>query len=212
MPVTTCPIYLRIQPCLAPQPYAAPVAEGETADQALFFLLVLRDPTHKLVHTSLSQSMPAEWLAIPFEENEWVEDVMVDVIGRCVQVIGKAYLHSRMTAQSVAISKAVRRFASRSFNAYALTPSGLRSVRQPSSHSKASRRSRLQHGQKRLSASVRLRRTRSSRRQRRRGSSERVGAARGERSIFLFVLLYTRAPVLCIVPLHEEKQVSFESE
>ncbi|KAL8291707.1 hypothetical protein RQP46_001965 [Phenoliferia psychrophenolica] len=115
VPVTTCPIYLRIQPCLAPQPYAAIVraaATGDDAaapaveDKALFFLLVLRDPTHKLVHTSLSQSMPAEWLDIPFEENEWVEDVMVDVIGRSVQVVGKAYLHSRMTAQSVAISKA----------------------------------------------------------------------------------------------------------
>ncbi|KAK4705176.1 hypothetical protein P7C70_g1041, partial [Phenoliferia sp. Uapishka_3] len=109
VPVTTCPIYLRIQACLAPQPYSVPVQSGEAAatqEKALFFILILRDPTHKLVHTSLSQSMPAEWLNIPFEENEWVEDVMVDVIGRSVQIVGKAYIHARTTAQSIAISKA----------------------------------------------------------------------------------------------------------
>lgn len=111
IPVTTCPIYLRIQPCLAPLPYAVPSSSGDEPStpvpHGLFFLLLLRDPTNKLVHSSLSQSIPSEWLDIPFEENEWVEDVMVDVIARSVQVIGKDYIHARMTAQTVAINKAV---------------------------------------------------------------------------------------------------------
>lgn len=61
--------------------------------------MLLRDPTHKLVHSSVSQSMPASWLEIPFEENEWVEDVMVDVIRRSVEVIGQEYISHRMRAQ-----------------------------------------------------------------------------------------------------------------
>lgn len=97
VPVTTCPIYMRIQPCLAPLPFfpsdapstATPGSSTTDSTMALFFLLLLRDPTHNLVHSSLSQSMPAAWLDIPFEENEWVEDVMVDVIRRGVEVIGQ---------------------------------------------------------------------------------------------------------------------------
>ncbi|KAM0751697.1 hypothetical protein T439DRAFT_324897 [Meredithblackwellia eburnea MCA 4105] len=106
IPVTKCPVYLRIQPCLAPLPSIIPGLEDNQGNRALYFLLVLRDPGHKLTHSTLSQSIPADWLDIPFEENEWVEDVMVDVIGRAVQVVGKAYIHARMTAQANAINKA----------------------------------------------------------------------------------------------------------
>lgn len=59
--------------------------DQQTSSKALFFLLLLRDPTHRLAHQSLSQSIPASWLDIPFEENEWVEDVMVEVIRRSVE-------------------------------------------------------------------------------------------------------------------------------
>lgn len=83
---------MRIQPCLAPLPFLAnptDVSSDAKSSSVLFFLLLLRDPTHNLVHSSLSQSIPASWLDIPFEENEWVEDVMVDVIRRGVEVIGQ---------------------------------------------------------------------------------------------------------------------------
>lgn len=86
VPVTTCPIYMRIQPCVAALPFLSSSAAPSTA---LFFLLILRDPTHNLSHSSISQSIPSAWLDIPFEENEWVEDVMVDVIRRGVEVIGQ---------------------------------------------------------------------------------------------------------------------------
>ncbi|SCV72830.1 BQ2448_4367 [Microbotryum intermedium] len=115
IPVTTCPIYMRIQPCLAPIPFV-PIFlttpnEGSSTTtsslpMALFFLLVLNDPTHGLKHVSLSQSVPAGWLDIPFEENEWVEDVMVEVIRRSVECIGQDYISHRMRARSLAIQQA----------------------------------------------------------------------------------------------------------
>ncbi|GAA5865314.1 hypothetical protein JCM1840_001524 [Sporobolomyces johnsonii] len=113
VPVTTCPVYMRIQPCLAPVPFlpsssVSPSSDSSSpnAGKALFFLLILRDPTHRLVHQSLSQSLPAAWLDIPFEENEWVEDQMVEVIRRSVEVIGQEYITHRMRAQADAISQA----------------------------------------------------------------------------------------------------------
>ncbi|KAK4333359.1 hypothetical protein RTBOTA2_002077 [Rhodotorula toruloides] len=111
VPVTTCPVYMRIQPCLAPVPFLPPACLPSTSSdpnssKVLFFLLLLRDPTHNLVHTSMSQSMPASWLDIPFEENEWVEDQMVEIIRRSVEIIGQEYISHRMRAQAVAISQA----------------------------------------------------------------------------------------------------------
>jgi hypothetical protein len=91
VPVTRCPIYLHIQPVIAPLPYlplpstADAGASSSRETHHLFFVMVLRDPTHALEHHSMSQSMPQSWLAIPFEENEWVEDVMVDIIRRSVE-------------------------------------------------------------------------------------------------------------------------------
>lgn len=90
---------MRIQPCLSPLPSLppsclAPVSDP-TSTKALFFLVLLRDPTHSLVHASTSQSMPASWLDIPFEENEWVEDAMVEIIRRSVEIIGQEYITHR---------------------------------------------------------------------------------------------------------------------
>ncbi|KAK4050535.1 hypothetical protein OIO90_005002 [Microbotryomycetes sp. JL221] len=111
IPVKNCPVYMRIQPCLANLPFLPPSlttagqGEGPKASQVLFFLLLLKDPTHNLMHSSLSQSMPAAWLDIPFEENEWVEDAMVEIIRRSVEIIGQEYIQHRMRAQANAISK-----------------------------------------------------------------------------------------------------------
>ena len=111
VPVTICPVFMRIQPVLAPLPFssgaqATPAgtpsagATSQTAsssdDPHLYFILLLRDPTNELVHKSLTQSMPSKWLDIPFEENEWVEDIMVDVIRRGVEIVGEEYVKGRM--------------------------------------------------------------------------------------------------------------------
>ncbi|KAK9897801.1 hypothetical protein P389DRAFT_210203 [Cystobasidium minutum MCA 4210] len=107
IPVTICPVYMRIQPVLAPMPFSPQALSSTTEADAtsklktsddlhLFFILILRDPTNELVHKTLTQSMPSKWLDIPFEENEWVEDIMVDVIRRGVEIIGEEYIKGRM--------------------------------------------------------------------------------------------------------------------
>lgn len=111
VPVTNCPVYMRLQPVLAPLPSlpssCLPTSTPDpTALKSLFFLVLLRDPTHHLVHSSLSQSMPASWLEIPFEENEWVEDAMVEIIRRSVEIIGQEYIsvrasHARFSMKAI---------------------------------------------------------------------------------------------------------------
>lgn len=107
IPVTICPVYMRIQPVLAFMPFAtgpstssgavaAPAQLKTSDDLHLFFIMILRDPTNELVHKTLTQSMPSKWLDIPFEENEWVEDIMVDIIRRGVEIIGEEYIKGRM--------------------------------------------------------------------------------------------------------------------
>jgi hypothetical protein len=104
IPVTICPVYMRIQPVLAPLPF--PSSSSSTPSDApaqeekhLYFILLLRDPTNSLVHRTLTQSMPKAWLDIPFEENEWVEDIMVDVIRKGVEILGEEYVKGRMSGR-----------------------------------------------------------------------------------------------------------------
>jgi hypothetical protein len=66
----------------------------------------LIDPTHSLTHHTISQPLPASWLEIPFEENEWVEEFMVESIRGATEVVGQEYITGRMRAQGVAIEKA----------------------------------------------------------------------------------------------------------
>ncbi|KAG0307634.1 hypothetical protein BGZ98_010231 [Dissophora globulifera] len=104
--VSRCPVFMAIQPCRVPRHgYNASIASaGADAssskvmekDVFVSFVLVLHDPTHKLEFESCSQSMPAQWLLIPYEENEWVEDRMVDCIRLAVGVIAQDYVWTRM--------------------------------------------------------------------------------------------------------------------
>jgi Family of unknown function (DUF5427) len=112
---TVCPVYLRLQPALAPLPWSAESTEtqrlqaverasaaapDEEEDKYLFFLLILVDPANGLRHETLTQALPASWLDIPFEENEWVEQEMVDVIRKGVEVIGQEYISGRQSGRS----------------------------------------------------------------------------------------------------------------
>ncbi|GAA6021975.1 hypothetical protein JCM11491_000314 [Sporobolomyces phaffii] len=103
VPVTTCPVYLRLQPVLAPLPNAP---QQQQPQQQLYFVLVLIDPTHALAHHTVSQALPARWLDVPFAENEWVEQFMVDAIRGATEVVGQEYIAGRMRAQSDAIEAA----------------------------------------------------------------------------------------------------------
>lgn len=79
VPVTTCPVFVRIQPCLAALPWFAStgsfskarIGEKEAASGSdkehkdkelhLFFMIMLQDPSHGLSHRTMSQAVPKAW-------------------------------------------------------------------------------------------------------------------------------------------------------
>ncbi|KAF9135795.1 hypothetical protein BGX30_011450 [Mortierella sp. GBA39] len=107
-PVTlasNCPVFMAIQPCRVPRHgYTKPASsEEKTLEKDMFisYVIVLQDPTHKLEFESCSQSLPAHWLLIPYEENEWVEDRMVDCIRLAVGVVAQDYVWTRMKGDEI---------------------------------------------------------------------------------------------------------------
>ncbi|CAG8691630.1 12107_t:CDS:2 [Acaulospora morrowiae] len=100
VPTTICPVFMAIQPTKA-NPYVIPSDQNETTsdpEQYLFYVIVLKDPTHNLTFKTFSQALPVSWLDIPIEENEWVEDKMVSAIRLAVQTIAQDYVWHRMTS------------------------------------------------------------------------------------------------------------------
>ncbi|KAF8944040.1 hypothetical protein BGZ47_004734 [Haplosporangium gracile] len=102
---TNCPVFMAVQPCRVPRHgYTKPASsEEKTLEKDMFisYVIVLQDPTHKLEFESCSQSLPAHWLLIPYEENEWVEDRMVDCIRLAVGVIAQDYVWTRMKGDEI---------------------------------------------------------------------------------------------------------------
>ncbi|EPQ28801.1 uncharacterized protein PFL1_03604 [Pseudozyma flocculosa PF-1] len=112
LPITTCPVFVRIQACLSALPGLSPssgsgekgkaaaskVAEAD--DKQLFFIVLLKDPLHGLSHKTISQAVPTSWLEVPFEENAWVEDSLVDVISTALSVAGQDYVQGRMSGRT----------------------------------------------------------------------------------------------------------------
>lgn len=116
LPITRCSVYIRIQPIISTLPGLSSSLNSmkesnELSDglkgvsvieeEHLFFLILLRDLNNSIDHATISQSMPAVWLQIPFEENEWVEEVMVEIIRRGTEVIGQQYVNGRLSGRSV---------------------------------------------------------------------------------------------------------------
>ncbi|KAG0017434.1 hypothetical protein BGZ82_000758 [Podila clonocystis] len=107
---TSCPVFMAIQPCRVPRHGYSQSAAATTADPSakisekdmfISYVIVLQDPTHKLEFESVSQTLPAHWLLIPYEENEWVEDRMVDCIRLAVGVIAQDYVWTRMKGDEI---------------------------------------------------------------------------------------------------------------
>ena len=44
----------------------------------------------------MTQAVPSAWMEIPYEENEWVEEALVEVIRKGVEVVGQDYVARRM--------------------------------------------------------------------------------------------------------------------
>ncbi|KAJ7597633.1 maintenance of telomere capping protein 1 [Mycena floridula] len=96
-------VYLRVQPFLTSHniPMASPMSPNEAtpsepiADQHLQFLLYLSDPSHNLVHTTLTQAVPGKWLDI-WDQYDWVEDLVAEALRVGVEVVGQEYVVARM--------------------------------------------------------------------------------------------------------------------
>lgn len=101
-PTTYSYVYLRVQPFTTtyelPQlpPNADTVAPEATSQSSLQFLLALSDPDHKLIHSTVTQAVPAKWLEL-WDDYDWVEDLVVEAIRLGAEVIGQEYIGSRMS-------------------------------------------------------------------------------------------------------------------
>lgn len=95
VPVTTVPVFLVLQPVLAPLPIPEPqllvsaTTEAKTAPLHLYFILSLHDPTHGLQFTSVSQPSPGDWLDVEYDRSDWVEERLVDVIKTSVAIVAQ---------------------------------------------------------------------------------------------------------------------------
>lgn len=93
--MTTIPIFLHLQPILAPLSVPEPpllLDSTETpADKPkhLHFVLTLHDTTHNLRFTTVSQPVPGDWLDVEYDQSEWVEERLVDVIRIGVEIIAQ---------------------------------------------------------------------------------------------------------------------------
>jgi hypothetical protein len=99
-PTTYSQVYLRIQPFYSDYnepPRTKPASDSaETTTQTrLQFILYLSDPTHQLVHMTVTQAIPAHWVEI-WDEYEWVEDLVAEALRLGVEVVGQEYVVARM--------------------------------------------------------------------------------------------------------------------
>lgn len=61
----------------------------------LQFILHLSDPAHQLVHTTITQAVPGQWLEL-WDQYDWVEDLVAEALRVGVEVIGQEYVVARM--------------------------------------------------------------------------------------------------------------------
>lgn len=62
----------------------------------LYFIVSLRDPVNDIQFTSVSQPTPGDWLDVPYERSDWVEERLVDVIRTSVEIVAQDYVSTRM--------------------------------------------------------------------------------------------------------------------
>ena len=92
LPTTHSDVYIRIQPFMAEYNTSS---SSQTAQEALQFIVYLSDPEHQLIHTALTQLIPAQWMGM-WDDYDWVEDFVAEALRMGVEVIGQQYIVSRM--------------------------------------------------------------------------------------------------------------------
>lgn len=93
-PVTTVPVYLLVQPVLAPLPIPEPALllseeAASTPPQHFYFIASLQDPIHGLRFTTVSQPAPADWLKVEYERSDWVEERLVEILRNATEVLAQ---------------------------------------------------------------------------------------------------------------------------
>lgn len=95
-PTTYSQVYLRVQPFLNSYMLPTPTdSSAPTTQTHLQFILHLRDPAHQLVHTTITQAIPGQWLEI-WDDYDWVEDLVAEALRVGVEVVGQEYVVARM--------------------------------------------------------------------------------------------------------------------
>lgn len=75
---------------------AAPTPSTPAPSQSnLQFVIHLSDPWHHLVHTTVTQAVPGNWLEM-WDNYEWVEDLVIEALRVGVEVVGQEYIAARM--------------------------------------------------------------------------------------------------------------------
>jgi len=112
-PTTYSTVFLRIQPFTAETPsvtFSPATADSlasssATTKHTLQFLLYLSDPSHQLVHTTTTQTIPSSWMDLweldrdpsaTRKNGEWIEDMLVENLRLGVETIGQEYVVARM--------------------------------------------------------------------------------------------------------------------
>jgi len=102
IPVTYSYVYLRVQPYTTSFTLPEQTATSSSADgqapvprTSLQFILHLSDPGHKLVHTTVTQAVPGNWVDM-WDKYEWIEDMVVETLRLGVEVLGQEYVAARM--------------------------------------------------------------------------------------------------------------------
>lgn len=93
-PVTKIPIFLHLQPILAPLNIPEPPVlfkdeRKATSLKHLYFLFTLHDPTHSLRFSTTTQPSPADWLDVEYDKSDWVEERLVEVLRTGVEIIAQ---------------------------------------------------------------------------------------------------------------------------
>ncbi|EPQ60953.1 hypothetical protein GLOTRDRAFT_124693 [Gloeophyllum trabeum ATCC 11539] len=93
-PRTYSTVYIRIQPFITTFQLPSSATE-EASEPQLQFLLHFTDPSHQLIHTTVTQIVPAKWLEL-WDQYDWVEDTVAEILRVGVEVIGQEYVIARM--------------------------------------------------------------------------------------------------------------------
>ncbi|KAJ9099127.1 hypothetical protein QFC21_004006 [Naganishia friedmannii] len=110
LPVLTIPVYLHLQPVLVPLPFPELPTHISSSTQAspsarppkhLTFLVTLRDDVHSLQFSTVTQYAPRDWMDVPYDVSDWVEERLVDVLRNGVENIVQEYVATRMNLKQL---------------------------------------------------------------------------------------------------------------